>query len=59
MALSLTVIAFNMFGLDTGELEDALIGQWGRTGFLGNLHLTAMALYSLTHRDHGTSAFRI
>jgi hypothetical protein len=59
MALSLTLIAFSLFGLDTVELEDALIGQWSRTRFLGNLHLTAMALYSLTHREHGTAAFRL
>ena len=59
MALSLTLIAFSLFGLDTSDLEGALIDQWGRTRFLGNLHLTAMALYSLTHGSHGTSAFRL
>jgi hypothetical protein len=59
MALSLTVIAFALFGIDTGELEQALVEQWRRTAFLENAHLTAMALYSLTVKDHGTSAFRI
>jgi hypothetical protein len=59
MALSLTLIAFALFGISTGELEQALLDQWNRTLFLGNMHSTAMALYSLTHRDHGTSDFRI
>jgi len=59
MALSLTILALALFGLDTRDLEDALADQWQRTGFLGNNHLIAMALYSLTHREHGISAFRI
>jgi hypothetical protein len=59
MALSLALIAFSLFGAETGDLEAALVEQWRRTSFLGNSHLTAMALYSLTHADHGTSAFRI
>jgi hypothetical protein len=59
MALSLTTLAFALYGLDTRELEDGVLEQWDRTGFLGNVHLTAMAVYSLTHREHGISAFRI
>jgi hypothetical protein len=59
MALALTVIAFAIFGIDTSPLEQALEAQWSRTSFLGNVHLAAMALYSLTVNDHGMSAFRI
>src|SRR5207248_465505 len=59
MALSLTTIAFALLDADTNELETALGEQWDRTAFLGNMHLTAMALYGLTQKDHGTSAFRI
>jgi len=59
MALSLTQIAFALFGLDTLELEQALHDQWTRTSFLGNIHLTAMALYSLTDKAHGPLAFKI
>jgi hypothetical protein len=59
MALSLGLIALALFGADTGDVEAALVEQWHRTSFLGNTHLTSMALYSLTQKDHGTSAFRI
>jgi hypothetical protein len=59
MALSLALIAYAAFALDADAIEHALTEQWARTGFLDNQHLTAMALYSLTHREHGTSAFRI
>jgi hypothetical protein len=59
MAFSLTLIAFVLLDVDTSELEQALLDQWDRTSFLGNAHLTAMALYSLTQKKHGTVAFRI
>src|SRR5262249_985372 len=53
MALSLTLIAFAIHGEDTSELRDALLVQWDRTEFLGNFHLTALALYSLTVEHDG------
>ena len=59
MALSLTLIAFAIHGEDTSELRDALLVQWDRTEFLGNFHLTALALYSLTAEHDGFSAFRV
>jgi hypothetical protein len=59
MALGLTLIASNLTGSSVDDLRDALIAQWERTTFLGNLHLTAIAVYSLTHERHGSAAFKI
>jgi hypothetical protein len=59
MALSLTLIAFAIHGEDTLELRDALLAQWDRTEFLGNFHLTALALYGLTGQHDGFAPFRV
>ena len=53
MALALTLIALRAFGAPTEDVEDHLLSQWDRTAFLGNFHLIAIALYSLTGGPHG------
>jgi len=53
MALALTLIALRRFGVPTGDVEDHLLSQWDRTAFLGNFHLIAIALYSLTGGPRG------
>jgi hypothetical protein len=55
MALSLAAVALSAFGKPIEPLLDALVDQHARTGFLGNLHLGAMAVYALglpTSRSH-------
>jgi len=59
MALSLTLLASDIAGIEAGDVEEALLAQWHRTQFLGNIHLTAMALYSLTRGEHGAAAFKV
>lgn len=59
MALALTMICFRVFGLAVEEVQRRLLEQWERTGFLGNLNVIAMALYSLTGEHHGAATFRL
>lgn len=59
MALALASLALRVFGKTTDEVDGYLVAQWDRTRFLGNNHLTAMALYSLTADRHGVGAFRV
>jgi hypothetical protein len=58
MALALTLIALRTFGVPTEDVEDHLLSQWDRTAFLGNFHLIAIALYSLTGGPRA-EAFRV
>jgi hypothetical protein len=53
MALGLTLMALRRFGAPTEDVEDQLLSQWDRTAFLGNFHLIAIALYSLTGGPRG------
>src|SRR4029079_10801948 len=50
MALALALLALRVYGRNAGDVADYLLAQWERTAFLGNHHLTAMGLYSLTPR---------
>ena len=59
MALALTLICFRLYGLPVADLEQRLLEQWDHTAFLGNFHVIAMALYSLTAGQHAASAFRV
>jgi hypothetical protein len=59
MALALTLIALRAFGVPTDDVEDHLLSQWDRTAFLGNFHLIAIALYSLTGGARAGEAFRV
>jgi hypothetical protein len=59
MALSLTLICLRVFGARADVVGDHLLAQWEKTGFLGNYHLTAMALYGLTEGSSGGGAFHV
>lgn len=50
-ALALSTICLKIYGRPTLELEDALVKQWDRTRFLGNLSAMAMACLALSD-DH-------
>jgi hypothetical protein len=47
MALGLVAIALRTFGEPVDDIHDALIEQYRKTAFLGNAHLTGVALYGL------------
>ena len=59
MALSLATVCLQIFGEPTDAVRDLLVRQEAETKFLGNAHLTAMALFALTVPRHGAQAFRI
>jgi hypothetical protein len=59
MALALTSISLRAFGVPAEDVDNRLLQQWARTGFLGNSHLIAMALYSLTPGPQAHGAFRV
>jgi hypothetical protein len=59
MALALTLISFRVLGVPTEDVEGRLLSQWDRTAFLGNHHLIAIALYSLTGGPSVDAAFRV
>ena len=59
MALSLTRVALGVFDQPAGDVDDALAATAAHTGFLDNLHLTAMALYALSAARGGYEAFRV
>lgn len=59
MALSLAAIALHAYNEPVGPLVDALAQQFEHTGFLDNLHLTAMALYAATLETHAARAFQV
>ena len=59
MALGLAAICLTVFGRSADNPVAALSASEGLTGFLGNTHLRAMALFSLTLSEHDARAFRI
>jgi hypothetical protein len=59
MALALTLIAFRVYRRSTDDVEERLLSQWDRTGFLGNAHLIGLALYSLSSGADSSGAFRV
>jgi hypothetical protein len=59
MALALTLISLRVLGVPTEDVESRLLSQWDRTAFLGNHHLIAIALYSLTGGPSVDTAFRV
>ena len=46
-ALALSLICLRIYDRPTGDVETALVNQWQRTAFLGNLATTAMACCAL------------
>jgi len=59
MAIGLAAVCLTVLSRPTDNLLEELITLEARTGFLGNLHLTAIALFALTLPAHRATAFRI
>lgn len=59
MALSLTSICLRVYGVAAPDVEERLAALGDRHAFFNNLHITAMALYSLTGQDHDVADFRL
>jgi hypothetical protein len=59
MGLSLAAIALHVHGRASSRILNDLATQYSRTLFLGNTHLSAMALYALTISSHDAEALRV
>ncbi|MBK5297495.1 MAG: hypothetical protein JJE40_10085 [Vicinamibacteria bacterium] len=59
LALGLTRVALGVFDEPAPELADAIDQEWRRSAFLGNLHVTALALYAEAAAAGGYEAFRV
>lgn len=59
MALGLAAIGLQVFDRPTTAVLETLAAQGGKTAFLGNAHLEAVALYALTLPEHGGRTFRL
>src|SRR5262245_20520633 len=59
MALALTSICLRVYGVAAPDVDDRLAALAERHAFFNNLHITAMALYSLTADDHDVQDFRL
>lgn len=59
LALGLAAIALGVHGHETADLHEALVRQWTRTGFTGNLQAAAVALSAITGAGSGYGAFRV
>jgi hypothetical protein len=58
-ALALTLICLRIYGRPTVELESALVRQWERTRFLGNVATTAMADCALDRQSSALIALSL
>jgi hypothetical protein len=59
MALALTSICLRVYGVPAADVDDRLAAIAERHAFFNNLHITAMALYSLTAQEHDVEDFRL
>ena len=59
MALALTAMCARIYEDPAKDVEARLRDLASTTAFLGNLHVTAMALYALSADTHGLKAFRV
>jgi hypothetical protein len=59
LALALTALCCRIYDAPARDVEARLGELAGRTGFLGNLHVVAMALYALSADSHGAKALRV
>jgi hypothetical protein len=59
LALALTRVALGVVESPASTLAHALVEQWTRSAFLGNLHVTALALYAEAAEAGGYEAFRV
>ncbi|HJZ77939.1 MAG TPA: prenyltransferase/squalene oxidase repeat-containing protein [Vicinamibacterales bacterium] len=59
MALSLTSICLRVYGVPAPDVNERLAALAQKHAFFGNLHIAAMALYSLTGPEHDVQDFRL
>jgi hypothetical protein len=59
MGLGLTRIALGLYDSAAADVAEALHDEWRRSAFLGNLHVTALALYAEVAASGGYEAFRV
>jgi hypothetical protein len=59
MALSLTSICLRVYGAPAADVDERLAALAERHAFFNNLHVAAMALYSLTGQEHDVEEFRL
>lgn len=59
MALGLTRIALGLFDRPVDDLAQALEAEWRDSRYLGNVHVTGIALYALAASETGYEAFRV
>jgi hypothetical protein len=59
MALSLASICLRVYGAPAPDVDEGLVALAERHAFFNNLHIVAMALYSLTAQDHDVEDFRL
>ena len=59
LALALTRVALGVLDAPIPTVANALAEQWDRSAFLGNLHVTAVALYAEAAAASGYKAFRV
>ena len=59
LALSLACVCLTVYDRPCVQARGALETQWRRSRFLGNLHVTALALYAATAEGHRCEAFRV
>lgn len=59
ISLGLTGIALGIFGRPAHDVAAALEAEASRTGFLGNAHAMAVAVYAVAAAPRGFAAFRV
>jgi len=59
MALGLSRVALGLYGAAADDVSTAIDEEWKRAAFLGNLHVTALALYAEVAAAGGYEAFRV
>lgn len=59
MALSLTSICLRVYGVPAADVDERLAAVAETHAFFNNIHVAAMALYSLSGRDHDVKDFRL
>ncbi len=59
MGLGLARIALGLYDAPADDVRVALDEEWRRSAFLGNLHVTALALYAEAAAAGGYEAFRV
>jgi hypothetical protein len=59
LSLAMAGIALGVCGRPAVRAVSALAGEWERSRFIGNLHVTALALYARAAAGAGFEAFRV